>query len=272
LHGYGVSFCIGFALLVGVVILGGIDSIANVTSKVVPFMALTYILGCLVVIGFNIQNVGAAFSAIFNGALSPQAMKGGFLGVMIVGLQRAAFSNEAGVGSAAIAHSASRTNHPIADGFTALVEPMIDTMIVCTMTALVLIFTGMHEVNGMAGVDLTADAFGSVVSWFPGVLALAVFLFAFSTMVSWSYYGMRAWTHVFGGSKKSEMVYKTIFLVFIVIGASVSLGAVLDFSDMMILAMAVPNVIGLYIMSGEVRSDMKAYIKRLKRGELRQQA
>ncbi len=268
LQGHGVWFGVGFALLVGIVIIGGIDSIATVTSKVVPFMALTYILGCLVVIGSNLQNVGMAFSAIVSGAWSPLAMKGGFLGVLIIGLQRAAFSSESGIGSAAIAHSASKTNHPVADGFTALVEPFIDTMIVCTMTALVLIFTGMHEVEGMAGVDLTSDAFGSVVSWFPSVLALAVFLFAFSTMVSWSYYGMRSWTYVFGESKKSELVYKAIFLIFIVIGASVSLGAVLDFSDMMILAMAFPNIIGLYILSGEVRSDMNVYLKRLKNGEL----
>ena len=268
LQGNGFWFGIGFAVLVGIVIIGGIDSIANVTSKVVPFMALTYIVGCLVVIGFNIENIGAAFSAIFHGALTPQAMEGGFLGVLIVGLQRAAFSSEAGIGSAAIAHSASKTNNPVADGFTALVEPFIDTMIVCTMTALVLIFTGMHGVDGLGGVALTSDAFASVISWFPNVLALAVFMFAFSTMVSWSYYGMRSWTYVFGKSKKSELVYKCIFLVFIVIGASGSLGAVLDFSDMMILAMAFPNIIGLYIMSSEVRLDMKDYYKRLKKGEL----
>ncbi|WP_031425961.1 amino acid carrier protein [Flavimarina sp. Hel_I_48] len=268
LQGHGFYFGIGFAVLVGIVIIGGIDSIANVTSKVVPFMALVYIVGCLIVIGFNIENIGNAFSAIFNGALSPQAMKGGFLGVLIIGLQRAAFSSEAGVGSAAIAHSASKTNNPIADGFTALVEPFIDTMVVCTMTALVLIFTGMHEVDGMGGVELTSDAFASVISWFPNVLAFAVFLFAFSTMVSWSYYGMRSWTYLFGQSKKSEMIYKSIFLLFIVLGASVSLGSVLDFSDMMILAMSFPNIIGLYIMSGEVRDDMKDYLKRLKNGEL----
>ncbi|MGB3775742.1 MAG: amino acid carrier protein [Leeuwenhoekiella sp.] len=268
LQGNGFYFGIGFAVLVGIVIIGGIDSIANVTSKVVPFMAMVYVLGCLIVIGFNIENIGNAFSAIFNGALSPQAMKGGFLGVLIIGLQRAAFSSEAGVGSAAIAHSASKTNNPIADGYTALVEPFIDTMVVCTMTALVLIFTGMHEVDGMGGVELTSDAFASVISWFPNVLAFAVFLFAFSTMVSWSYYGMRSWTYLFGQSKKSEMIYKCIFLLFIVVGASVSLGSVLDFSDMMILAMSFPNIIGLYIMSSEVRQDMKDYLQRLKNGEL----
>jgi len=188
--------------------------------------------------------------------------------VLIIGLQRAAFSSEAGVGSAAIAHSASKTNNPIADGFTSLVEPFIDTMVVCTMTALVLIFTGMHEVNGLGGVELTSDAFGSVISWFPAVLAFAVFLFAFSTMVSWSYYGMRSWTYLFGKSLKSEMVYKVMFLLFVVLGATTSLGAVLSFSDMMILAMSFPNIIGLYIMSSEVRNDMKVYMDRLKAGEI----
>ena len=269
LQGYGFWFGIGFALLVGAVILGGINSIARVTSKVVPVMAIIYILGCAVVIGVNFENIGGAFSAIFNGALSASAMKGGFIGVLIIGLQRAAFSSEAGVGSAAIAHSATKTENPIADGFTSLVEPFIDTMVVCTMTALVLIFTGMHEVDGgMQGVELTADAFGSVISWFPAVLALAVFLFAFSTMVSWSYYGMRSWTYLFGQSKKSEIIYKVLFLLFVVVGASVSLGAVLSFSDMMILAMSFPNIIGLYIMSSEVRGDMKTYWHKLKNGEL----
>ncbi|WPY99385.1 amino acid carrier protein [Christiangramia sp. OXR-203] len=269
LEGQGFLFGVGFAILVGAVILGGINSIARVTGKVVPVMAIIYILGCAVVIGVNIENIGAAFSAIYNGAFSADALKGGFIGVLIVGLQRAAFSSEAGVGSAAIAHSATKTNNPIADGFTSLVEPFIDTMVVCTMTALVLIFTGMHEVGGgMKGVELTSDAFGSVISWFPAILALAVFLFAFSTMVSWSYYGMRSWTYLFGQSKKSEIIYKVLFLIFVVVGASVSLGAVLSFSDMMILAMSFPNIIGLYIMSEEVRADMEIYWERLKNGEL----
>ncbi len=269
LEGHGFLFGVGFAILVGAVILGGINSIARVTGKVVPVMAIIYILGCAVVIGVNIENIGGAFSAIYNGAFSASALKGGFIGVLIVGLQRAAFSSEAGVGSAAIAHSATKTKNPIADGFTSLVEPFIDTMVVCTMTALVLIFTGMHEVGGgMKGVELTSDAFGSVISWFPVVLAIAVFLFAFSTMVSWSYYGMRSWTYLFGQSKKSEIIYKVLFLIFVVVGASVSLGAVLSFSDMMILAMSFPNIIGLYIMSSEVRGDMKVYWERLQNGEL----
>lgn len=268
LEGNGFLFGVFLAVLVGIVIIGGISSIAKVTDKVVPFMAGIYVLGALVVIGVNIENIGIAFSAIINGAFSASALKGGFIGVLIVGFQRAAFSNEAGVGSAAIAHSAAKTNHPPSEGFVALLEPFIDTVVVCTLTALVLIFTGMHEVEGLSGVQLTTDAFGSVVSWFPYVLSAAVFLFAFSTMISWSYYGMRAWSYIFGRSKTNELIYKFFFLVFVVVGASISLGAVLDFSDMMILAMSFPNIIGLLIMSGEVREDLREYMKKLKNGEL----
>ena len=268
LVGNGFWFGLVVAILVGIVIIGGISSIARVTGKIVPVMAAVYVIGALVVIGVNIENIGPAFAAIWDGAFNPSALKGGVIGVLIVGFQRAAFSNEAGVGSAAIAHSAAKTNNPPSEGFVALLEPFIDTVVVCTLTALVLIFTGMHEVEGVGGVELTSSAFESVISWFPYVLATAVFLFAFSTMISWSYYGMRAWTYLFGKSKKIEVAYKVLFLVFVVIGASVSLGAVLDFSDMMILAMSFPNIIGLYIMSGEVKKDLKEYRRRLQAGEL----
>ena len=268
LVGNGFIFGVIVAILVGIVIIGGISSIAKVTEKIVPIMAAVYVLGALVVIGVNFENIGPAFAAIWEGAFSPSALKGGIIGVLIVGFQRAAFSNEAGVGSAAIAHSAAKTNHPPSEGFVALLEPFIDTVVVCTLTALVLIFTGMHEVTGLGGVELTSSAFGSVIEWFPLVLAAAVFLFAFSTMISWSYYGMRAWTYLFGKSKKTELVYKSFFLIFVVVGASVSLGAVLSFSDMMILAMSFPNIIGLYIMSGEVKNDLNEYVRKLKAGEL----
>src|SRR5690554_3498232 len=268
LEGNGFWFGIIMSIIVGAVILGGIKSIVKVTEKIVPFMAIVYVLACLIVILFNFDNLGMAFRAIIDGALSPGALKGGVIGVLIIGFQRAAFSNEAGVGSAAIAHSTVKTNHPASEGFVALIEPFLDTVIICTLTALVIIFSGNHEIVGMGGSQLTADSFASVISWFPAVLALAIFLFAFSTMISWSYYGMRAWTYLFGKSKQTETVYKVLFLFFVVLGSSISLGAVLDFSDMMILAMAVPNMIGLYLLSGEVRRDMKDYLKRLKNGEL----
>src|SRR5690606_22085977 len=195
-------------------------------------------------------------------------MLGGFIGVLVQGFRRAAFSNEAGVGSAAIAHSAAKTKHPVSEGFVALLEPFIDTVVVCTLTALVLIFTGFYQDDGMGGAQLTSQAFGSVISWFPYVLVLAIFLFAFSTMISWSYYGLRAWTFLFGRSKITEISYKLLFLVFIVIGSSVSLGAVLDFSDMMILAMALPNIVGLLLLSGEVRAELRDYWRKYKNGEI----
>ncbi len=268
MEGNGFYFGVLFALLVGAVIIGGIESIGKVTGKVVPVMAGIYVIAALTVIGVNIENLGPAFEAIYNGAFNASALKGGFIGVMIVGFQRAAFSSEMGVGSAAIAHSAGKTKYSTSEGYVALLEPFIDTVVICTLTALVLIFTGMHEVTGVGGVQLTSDAFATVISWFPYLLSLVVLLFAFSTTISWSYYGMRAWTYLFGQSLKSELVYKIVFLIFVVIGASIGLGAVLDFADMMLLSMAFPNIIGLYIMSGEVKADLKAYTRKLKAGEL----
>ncbi|AVR47145.1 amino acid carrier protein [Christiangramia fulva] len=268
LQGNGFYFGLILATLVGAVIIGGIESIGKVTGRIVPVMAVIYVFSALLIIGMNIQNLGSALYSIYNGAFNTSAMKGGVIGVMIVGFQRAVFSSESGVGSAAIAHSAGKTNYPISEGFVALLEPFIDTVVICTLTALVLIFTGMHEVQGISGVQLTSDAFATVISWFPYVLTIVVFLFAFSTMISWSYYGMRAWTFLFGKSNKSELLFKIIFLLFVVIGASVGLGAVLDFADMMILMMSFPNIIGLYIMSGEVKEDLDQYIFKLKRQEI----
>ncbi|MGB0177108.1 MAG: alanine/glycine:cation symporter family protein, partial [Owenweeksia sp.] len=266
--GYGPYFGLILAILVGAVIIGGIKSIAKVTEKIVPLMAGIYVVAALVIIFVNIGNVGNAFSLIIEGAFAPNAALGGFIGVLIQGFRRAAFSNEAGVGSAAIAHSAAKTKHPVSEGFVALLEPFIDTVVVCTLTALVLIFTGFYDDAGMGGATLTSQAFGSVISWFPYVLVVAIFLFAFSTMISWSYYGLRAWTFLLGRNKWTELSYKLLFLVFIVIGSSVSLGAVLDFSDMMILAMALPNVIGLLLLSGEVRAELKSYWSRFKKGKI----
>ena len=197
------------------------------------------------------------------------AMSGGMLGIMILGFQRAAFSNEAGIGSAAIAHSTVQTQEPVSEGFVGLMEPFIDTVVICTMTALVIIITGRHTGYDLEGAQLTSSAFESVISWFPMLLVVAIFLFAFSTMISWSYYGLKAWTYLFGQSKLTEYAYKLLFLIFIVIGASVSLGAVIDFSDMMILAMAFPNLLGLYLMSGEVRSDLRDYLSRVKSGAIK---
>ncbi len=266
----GALFGVILAILVGLVILGGIKSIARVTDKIVPVMVGVYVGFAILIILMNIGNIGAAFQGIWSGAFSPSALKGGVIGVLIVGFQRAAFSNEAGVGSASIAHSASRTKYPVSEGLVALLEPFVDTVLVCTMTALVLIFTGFAETpGGLNGSELTSAAFSSVFAWFDWVLLVAIVLFAFSTMISWSYYGLKAWAYLFGASKKSTVAYKAIFLSFVVVGSSVGLGSVLDFSDLMILGMAFPNIFGLVIMSGEVRKDLKEYFAKIRSGVIK---
>ncbi len=274
----GFGFGVILAILVGIVIIGGIRSIARVTDKIVPFMALLYVGTALFIIFANITRTGEAFGLIISGAFSPAAMKGGLIGVLIVGFQRAAFSNEAGVGSAAIAHSAVKTDRPVTEGFVALLEPFIDTVVICTMTALVLIFTGTYNNTlGLEGAQLTSKAFATVLPWFPYLLMIAIFLFAFSTMISWSYYGLNGFLYLFGNlSKKyfgsikvAKYFYFFLFLFFIVVGSSSNLGSVMDFSDMMILTMAFPNIIGLLILAPEVRNDLKAYRADLKSGKIK---
>lgn len=265
-----VWFGIGMAALVGLVIVGGIRSIARVTDKMVPIMVGVYVLFSLIIIGINVQEIGYAISEILSGAFSPDALKGGIVGVLIVGFQRAAFSNEAGVGSASIAHSASKTEHPISEGLVSLLEPFIDTVVVCTMTALVLIFTGFHnEPSSITGTTLTSMAFSSVFSWFDWVLLFTIFLFAFSTMISWSYYGIKAWTFLFGPSRAAIISYKLIFLGVIVLGSASSLNNVIAFSDMMILGMAFPNILGIYFLVNEVKDDLEAYFVKLKQGVIK---
>ena len=278
MENHGAWYGMGMAFFVGLVIIGGIKSIARVTSRVVPFMALLYVGSALVIIGMNIDYTGEAFRLIFEGAFSPEAMKGGFVGVLIYGFQRGAFSNEAGVGSASIAHAAAKTNEPVSEGIVALLEPFVDTVIVCTMTALVIIFTGFHDTEGLEGVQLTSAAFGSVLSWFPILLLIAVNLFAFSTLISWSYYGLKGFDYLFGGygqklfgtRKVTDVTYQLFFLFCIVVGASSDIMAVMNFSDMMVLAMAFPNIVGLVILAPEVSRDLKSYMKRLKEGKIKQ--
>lgn len=264
------------AVLVGFVIIGGIKRIASVTEKIVPFMAIIYIGACLVIILGDISYAGAAFKSIINGAFTPQAGLGGLFGVLIQGFRRAAFSNEAGAGSAAIAHSAVKTRYPASEGIVALLEPFIDTVVICTMTAVVIViynqaghvFTyggdgaGNVVINGanVGGVDLTSMAFKSVIPWFPYVLTIAVVLFAVSTMISWSYYGLQSWKFLFGRSKVSDLTYKFIFVIFIVIGSAASMQAVFSFSDAMILAMVFPNMLGLFLLFPNVRSELKRYL------------
>ncbi|TCI91839.1 alanine/glycine:cation symporter family protein [Tenacibaculum sp. M341] len=255
------------SVLVAIVIIGGIKRIGNITEKIVPFMVGIYFLAAIVILVANFSQIGNAFSQIFDGAFNAKGISGGLLGVLIIGFQRAAFSNEAGVGSAAIAHSAVKTKYPASEGLVALLEPFIDTVVVCTMTALVIIITNgdgsimTYGVKSPDGVLATSKAFASVIPWFPYVLTLAVVLFAFSTMLSWSYYGLQGWMFLFGRSKVSDYAYKILFCVFIIIGSVASLGSVTDFSDAMIFAMAVPNVIGLFFLFPKVREELSKYLK-----------
>ncbi|AZQ43644.1 alanine/glycine:cation symporter family protein [Nonlabens ponticola] len=263
-----IGVCI--AVLVGIVIVGGLKGIAKVTDKVVPSMAGLYIVMCLIVVIVNIGSVGDAFGLIIDGAFQSDAIYGGVLGVMVLGFQRAAFSNEAGLGSASIAHSAAKTNHPVAEGFVALLEPFIDTVVVCTLTALVLIFTGVYADPSAQGSALTAIAFSQVIPGADYLLTIAIFLFAFSTILTWSYYGVKAAQSIFGAKKVVSIVFKIVFLLTVVLGASIGLGAVIDFADMMFLTLAIPNLIGLYMMSGGVAKDLKTYFSKVKSGEIPQ--
>ncbi len=274
----GVIIGVVLATLVGIVIIGGIKKIASVTEKIVPFMAGIYVLASLVIIFANIKYLGAAFSMIIEGAFTPAAGIGGVLGVIIVGFQRAAFSNEAGAGSAAIAHSAVKTRYPASEGVVALLEPFIDTVVICTMTALVIIFfnidagafdygnavgsTVLLNESGtyIGGVDLTSMAYDSVIPGFRYVLTLAIILFAFSTMISWSYYGLQAWKYLFGRGKAADILYKILFLLFVVVGAAATLDAVIKFSDAMILALVFPNMVGLLILFPRVKKSLDRYM------------
>ena len=276
LRGNGFWYGLVLAMLVGLVIVGGIRSIARVTSRIVPFMAALYVLASLVIIGMHLSFVPEALQLIWNGAFDAEAMKGGFVGVLIYGYQRGAFSNEAGIGSASIAHSAARTSEPVSEGIVALLEPFVDTVIICTMTALVIIFSGVDTSSGLQGVQLTNAAYGSVIWWFPYVLLVAVTLFAFSTMISWSYYGLKGFDFLFGSWSKrifgtpqvAGQAFNLFFLFCIVVGTSSDLGPVMDFSDMMILCMALPNLVGLYLLAPEVKADLKTYLAIKKLGKL----
>jgi len=266
----GWLFGLVVAACVGLVIIGGIKGIARVTSRIVPFMAVVYVTAGMVIILANITAVPAAFGAIIGGAFSPEGVAGGVIGVLFQGFKRAAFSNEAGIGSAAIAHSAVQTNRPVTEGIVALYEPFVDTVVVCTITALVIIITGTWDpsVDPAAGVQLTSDAFESAIGWFPWVLTIAVVLFAFSTMISWSYYGLKCWTFLFGESRAADFTYKILFLFFVIVGSSMQLGSVIDFSDAMIFAMAFPNVLGLYFLLPVVKRELNEYWADYKAGRL----
>lgn len=288
LDGKGWVTGLVLAVLVFLVIVGGIRSIARFTEKFVPFMAVTYVGAALVILIMYADRIPWAFGQIITGAFTGLGIAGGMVGALIQGFRRAAFSNEAGVGSASIAHSAVRTKEPITEGFVSLLEPFIDTVVICTMTALVIVITGVLHVDpqtglyvwddaagrvategDLAGIDLTSAAFGKAISWFPYVLTVAAVSFAFSTMISWSYYGMKAWGYLFGESTRSALTFNVIFCIFVVIGAAMNLGAVIDFADAAIFAMALINIMGLYVLMPVVKDEMTGYLARLRSGEIR---
>ncbi len=276
---YPWAFGLILAFITGLVIIGGIKRIAHVAEAIVPFMVMFYLGMVFWVLGTHFSAIPDAFALIFSEAFHPTAVAGGIFGAMIQGFQRAVFSNEAGLGSAGIAHAPARVKYPIRQGLVSLYEPFVDTVVVCTMTALVVILTGVYTggtevldtaIAAKQGAVITSTAFGSVVSWFPTVLGFAIFMFAFSTMISWSYYGERAWVYIFG--VKSSIIFKLIFLAFIVIATIVDTGLMVDFSSILFLALAIPNILGLLIMSGDVRSMLSEYLRKLKSGELDNEA
>lgn len=260
--GKGWLFGLILASAVGACIIGGIKWIGRITATLVPLMCGAYLLAAAYILFVNAGEIPAALGKIVMDAFSFEAGVGGFLGVLLTGFKRAAFSNEAGLGSAPIAHAAVKTTKPASEGYVALLEPFLDTVVVCTMTALVIIITGKNVPDGAGWAEaivVTSKAFGSVIDWFPYVLFVAVVLFAFSTMISWSYYGLQAWTYLFGSNKKVELAYQLLFCFFVVVGCSASMGNVLGFSDAMVFAMVFPNLIGIYFLLPKVKEEVQKY-------------
>ncbi|MBI1492207.1 alanine/glycine:cation symporter family protein [Halocynthiibacter styelae] len=270
----GLGWLVGLILaaVVFAVIIGGIKSIARVTEKVVPFMAVFYCVFAIIVILMNFPALPQAISNIFTGAFTGEGVAGGALGALIIGFQRAVFSNEAGIGSASIAHSAVKTSEPVTEGYVSLLEPFIDTIVICTITALVIGTSQVADPNfagDATGVAMTSAAFERQFSWFPTPLAIAALLFAFSTMISWSYYGLKGWTYLFGEGEGSQMVYKVIFCVFVALGCMVQLGPILDISDALVFLICVPNILGLYFLAPIVKREMQKYQAKLDSGEIK---
>lgn len=265
-------FGIVFAAAVGMVIIGGIRQITHVTEFLVPIMAITYVTASLFVIFGHYSEIPAAFGQIFTGAFTGEGVTGGIIGVLIQGLRRATFSNEAGLGSASIAHSAAKTKEPVSEGLVALLEPFIDTVVICTITALVIILTGSVDASAsgtLAGIALTSKAFATVIDWFPYILTVAVVMFAFSTSITWFYYGQRSFLWLFGDNKNADLAFKVSYLVVLIVGSAMSLAPVMDMADALLLAIGFPNILGLYLMRKEVKAMMDDYFARIKSGEIK---
>ncbi len=271
-YGKGWLFGIVFAAVVGMVIIGGIRKITHVTEFLVPIMAIIYVSASLVVILGHFDQIPAAFGEIFAGAFTGEGVQGGVIGVLIQGLRRASFSNEAGLGSASIAHAAAKTKEPVSEGLVALLEPFIDTVVICTMTALVIILTGSvdsSDTSTSAGIALTSKAFSTVIDWFPYVLTVAVIMFAFSTSLTWFYYGQRSFLWLFGNNATADLLFKISYLLVLIIGSAMSLGPVMNMADALLLAMGIPNILGLFLLRKEVKGMLDDYFARLKSGALK---
>ncbi|MCV2349098.1 alanine/glycine:cation symporter family protein [Paucibacter sp. Y2R2-4] len=272
--GYGWVVGLILALLVFGVMLGGMPKIGAVTARLVPWMAFLYIGLTAAVLIVNFERIPQAFSSILEGAFRAEGVAGGVLGALIQGLKRATFSNEAGVGSSAIAHSAVKTKEPVTEGLVALLEPFIDTVVICTMTALVITIAGINmgpypNPTGLSGIELTSAAFQETAAWFRYPLALAVVVFAVSTMISWGYYGLKAWTYLLGESRLSAAAFKLLFCSFVVVGASINFGAVINFSDAAIFAMSIFNLIGVYLLAPVVKAEYQQFLAKIESGQLK---
>jgi AGCS family alanine or glycine:cation symporter len=270
----GLGWLVGLVLaaVVFAVIIGGIKSIARVTEKVVPFMAVFYCVFAIIVILMNFSSIPQAVANIFTGAFTGEGVTGGAIGALIIGFQRAVFSNEAGIGSASIAHAAVKTPEPVTEGYVSLLEPFIDTIMICTITALVIGTSQVADPNfagDATGVAMTSAAFQRQISWFPIPLAFGALLFAFSTMISWSYYGLKGWTYLFGESEAGQTIYKLIFCGFVALGCMVKLGPILAISDALVFLICVPNILGLYFLAPIVKAEMLSYQARLDSGEIK---
>lgn len=257
-------FGVGLASVVGLVIIGGIKSIAKVTSRIVPLMCGVYLLATVVILITHVGAIPSAVAAIFRGAFVPEGVVGGVVGVFVIGMRRAVYSTEAGTGLSTIVHAAAKTREPVSQGLAALLEPFVDTVIVCTMTALVIIVTGAHEIDGLNDIQMTSAAFGSVISWFPYVLAACVLMFAVSTIISWSYYMSRVWSFLFGYTRFSQYSFRFLFCMAVIPGGVFSVKQVIDLIDCFVFLITIPNIVGLYFLAPTIKRDLTTYLSKVK--------
>jgi len=264
LYGYGWTFGLLVAVIVGLIVIGGIKSIANITTKLVPSMCFLYITACLIVVCYYYSAIPHALVEIITEAFHPHAVAGGFFGTLIIGLRRSVQSNEAGTGAAAIVYAAAKTHEHVSQGFVSMLETFL-TGLLCLLTSFVIIFSGMHKsyTSGISGIELTSSAFQSVISWSPYVLSVVVILFALSTLISWAYYGQKAWNYLVGEGKKRNIFFQILYCSFIVIGSVMNLKSVIDITDAMMIAMSIPNIIVLYILAPDIKNDLEIYCKKV---------